>query len=168
MEPTQTVVRRSRGRWLILLGILLSALTLSGIAASPAMAEDGSTDSPSSEEEFEFFFAGNVTFDDEPLEGVEITVEGGGFEASTETDADGRWTLGVPEKAEYEQDQRAGLGDAGRGTRRERGQVDGAVIARVRVRAVIPQRIVLKDDRVAGPLDRHASPIRWVRRARQC
>ncbi len=102
MEPTQTVVRRSRGRWLILLGILLSALTLSGIAASPAMAEDGSTDSPSSEEEFEFFFAGNVTFDDEPLEGVEITVEGNGFEASTETDADGRWTLGVPEKAEYE------------------------------------------------------------------
>ncbi len=102
MEPTQTVARRSRGRWLILLGILLSALTLSGIAASPAMAEDGSTPSPSSEEEFENFFVGNVTFDDEPLEGVEITVEGGGFEASTETDADGRWTLGVPEKAEYE------------------------------------------------------------------
>jgi len=101
VEPTQTVVRRSRGRWLILLGILLSALTLSGIAASPAMAEDGSTDSPSSEEEFEYFFSGNVKFDDEPLEGVEITVEGGGFEASTETDEKGQWTLGVPEKAEY-------------------------------------------------------------------
>jgi neutral amino acid transport system permease protein len=102
VEPTQTVARRSRGRWLILLGILLSALTLSGIAASPAMAEDGSTDSPSSEEEFEYFFVGNVTFDDEPLRGVRISVEGGGYEAETETDEEGRWTLGVPEKAEYE------------------------------------------------------------------
>jgi len=102
VEPTQSVARRSRGRWLVLLGILLSALTLSGIAASPAMAEDGSTDSPSSEEEFEYFFLGNVTFDDEPLRGVRISVEGGGYEAETETDEEGRWTLGVPEKGEYE------------------------------------------------------------------
>ncbi len=101
MEPTQTVATRSPGRWLILLGILISALTLSGIAASPAMAEDGSTDEPSSEE-FEYFFTGNVTFEDEPLEGVRISVEGGGFEAETETDAEGKWTIGVPEKEVYE------------------------------------------------------------------
>ena len=31
-----------------------------------------------------------------------ITVEGNGFEAETETDADGRWEIGVPEKATYE------------------------------------------------------------------
>jgi branched-chain amino acid transport system permease protein len=102
VEPTQSVATRSPGRWLILLGILLSALTLSGIAASPAMAEDGSTAAASEEEEFDYFFVGNVTFDDEPVEGVRITVEGGGFEAETETDAEGRWTLGVPEKDEYE------------------------------------------------------------------
>lgn len=100
MEPTRTVPTRSRGRWLLLFGLLVSALTLSGIAASPALADEGGTETPS--EEFEYFFSGNVTFEDEPLEGVEITAEGNGFEASTETDADGRWTIGVPEKAEYE------------------------------------------------------------------
>ena len=102
MKPTQSVAGRSPRRWLILLGVLLSALTLSGVAASPAMAEDGSTSAASEEEEFEYFFTGNVTFEDEPLEGVRITVEGGGFEAETETDAEGKWTLGVPEKEEYE------------------------------------------------------------------
>lgn len=105
MEPTQTVVRRSRGRWLILLGLLLAALTLSGVAASPAAAVEASatpTPTPTAEEEFEYFFSGNVTFDDEPVEGVRISVEGNGFEAETETDAEGRWTIGVPEKAEYE------------------------------------------------------------------
>lgn len=102
MKPTQSVAGRSPRRWLILLGVLLSALTLSGVAASPAMAEGGSTSAASEEEEFEYFFTGNVTFEDEPLEGVRITVEGGGFEAETETDAEGKWTLGVPEKEEYE------------------------------------------------------------------
>ncbi|MFE5671167.1 branched-chain amino acid ABC transporter permease [Agromyces sp. NPDC056523] len=65
------------------------------------MADEGGTDT-AAEEEFEYFFTGNVQFEDEPLEGVEITVEGNGYEATTETDADGRWTLGVPEKAAYE------------------------------------------------------------------
>lgn len=100
MEPTQTVARRSRGRWLILLGILLSALTLSGIAASPAMAEAGSA-ATTEAEEFEYFFVGNVTFDDKPLRGVQISVEGNGYDAETKTDADGKWRLGVPEKGEY-------------------------------------------------------------------
>jgi neutral amino acid transport system permease protein len=100
VEPTRTVPTRSRGRWLLLFGLLVSALTLSGIAASPALADEGGTDSAS--EEFEYFFLGNVTFDDEPLEGVRITVEGNGYEAETETDAEGRWTIGVPEKGEYE------------------------------------------------------------------
>jgi neutral amino acid transport system permease protein len=102
VEPTQSVAKRRSGRWLVLLGVLLSALTLSGIAASPAMAEDVSAAATAEEEEFEFFFSGNVTFEDEPLEGVKISVEGNGYEAETETDAEGKWTLGVPEKAEYE------------------------------------------------------------------
>lgn len=103
MEPTQTVAKRIPRRWLVLLGVLLSALTLSGIAASPAMAEDVSTAATAEEEEeFTDFFTGNVTFEDEPIEGVRITVEGNGFEAETETDAEGKWRIGVPEKAEYE------------------------------------------------------------------
>nr|WP_234659681.1 branched-chain amino acid ABC transporter permease [Agromyces marinus] len=64
------------------------------------MADEGGTDSQS--EEFEFFFSGNVKYNDEALEGVKITVEGGGFEAETETDENGQWTLGVPEKSTYE------------------------------------------------------------------
>nr|WP_130354065.1 branched-chain amino acid ABC transporter permease [Agromyces ramosus] len=64
------------------------------------MAVTGSTATEA--EEFEYFFSGNVTFDDEPLEGVRITVEGNGYDAETETDAEGKWTIGVPEKAEYE------------------------------------------------------------------
>ena len=98
VESTRTVRRHSRGRWLVLLGILLSALTLSGIAASPAMAEAGSTGGGT--EEYEYFFLGNVKYDDKPLKGVEITVEGGGFEASMKTDAEGKWRIGVPEKGE--------------------------------------------------------------------
>ena len=64
------------------------------------MADEASAES--SEEEFEYFFVGNVTFEDEPLEGVRITVEGGGFDAETETDAEGKWRIGVPEEGEYE------------------------------------------------------------------
>lgn len=63
------------------------------------MAEDGSTAQAS--EEFEYFFTGNVQYDREPLEGVEISVEGGGFEADAVTDVDGKWRIGVPEKGEY-------------------------------------------------------------------
>jgi branched-chain amino acid transport system permease protein len=66
------------------------------------LADEGGTDEPVAEEEFEFFFLGNVKFEGEALEGVTITVEGNGFEAETETDENGRWTIGVPEKAEYE------------------------------------------------------------------
>lgn len=64
------------------------------------MAEDGSTASES--EEYEYHFRGNVQYNGEPLEGVGISLEGNGFEAETETDADGRWEIGVPEKGTYE------------------------------------------------------------------
>ncbi len=63
------------------------------------MAEAGSTGGGT--EEYEYFFLGNVKYDDKPLKGVEITVEGGGFEASMKTDAEGKWRIGVPEKGEY-------------------------------------------------------------------
>ena len=65
------------------------------------MAEDGSAATEEAEE-FEFTIRGIVQNDGEPIEGVKITVEGGGFEADTETDAEGRWAIGVPEKVTYE------------------------------------------------------------------
>ncbi|MGR0319189.1 ABC transporter permease subunit [Agromyces sp. ZXT2-3] len=60
------------------------------------MADEGGTDGQA--EEFEYFFSGNVKYNDEPLEGVSISVSGNGFEAETETDENGQWTIGVPEK----------------------------------------------------------------------
>jgi branched-chain amino acid transport system permease protein len=44
---------------------------------------------------------GNVKNEGEPLEGVRIVVAGGGYTAETVTDADGKWLIGVPEKAAY-------------------------------------------------------------------
>ncbi|WP_425305896.1 branched-chain amino acid ABC transporter permease [Agromyces archimandritae] len=83
----------------MLLGALLAALTLSGIAASPAVADDGSTASGS--EEYDYHFSGIVKLDDKPLEGVAITIDGGGFKETVDTDVEGRWKIGVPEKAKY-------------------------------------------------------------------
>jgi branched-chain amino acid transport system permease protein len=67
----------------------------------PAAAEEPEATDEPAVEEFEFHFLGNVQFDGEPVEGVLITVEGNGFEAETETDAEGRWEVGVPEKGTY-------------------------------------------------------------------
>jgi branched-chain amino acid transport system permease protein len=44
---------------------------------------------------------GNVKNEGEPLEGVRIVVAGGGYTAETVTDAEGKWLIGVPEKAAY-------------------------------------------------------------------
>ncbi|MCI2957866.1 branched-chain amino acid ABC transporter permease [Agromyces atrinae] len=65
------------------------------------MADTVRAEGSDTAEEYEFTLRGNVQFDGEPLEGVAITLEGNGFEAETETDADGRWSIGVPEKATY-------------------------------------------------------------------
>ncbi|MEO5920646.1 MAG: branched-chain amino acid ABC transporter permease [Pseudolysinimonas sp.] len=46
--------------------------------------------------------SGNVQLDGEPLEGVTLTIDGPGGKQVVETDADGKWHVGVPEKnAEY-------------------------------------------------------------------
>jgi len=52
--------------------------------------------------EFDDKIFGNVKLDGESLGGVEITVSGNGYEASTVTGADGRWSIGVPERGQYE------------------------------------------------------------------
>src|SRR5690606_18395259 len=48
-----------------------------------------------------FYFSGLIQNGDEPVAGVTMSIEGNGFEASTITNAEGRWKLFVPEKTEY-------------------------------------------------------------------
>ena len=81
---------------MIFLGLLFAALTMSTFAtlsAGPAHADEVGT------EEYDYVLSGNVQFNQEPLEGVLITVEGSGYEASVKTGVDGKWKVGVPEKA---------------------------------------------------------------------
>src|SRR5690606_7862742 len=52
-------------------------------------------------DEYDFRVSGNVKLNSAPLEGVRITVEGNGFDVEVETDAEGRWAVGVPEKGDY-------------------------------------------------------------------
>ncbi|HZK59337.1 MAG TPA: branched-chain amino acid ABC transporter permease [Cryobacterium sp.] len=79
----------------VILGMLLAALTLSTLAVSPAHADEVNTD------KYDYILAGNVQFNTKPLDGVLISVKGAGYEASVKTGADGKWKVGVPEKAVY-------------------------------------------------------------------
>jgi len=95
--PTTIAVRRAR-TWLVaFLGILIALGAVLMQPPAPASAE--TTDD--GQEVTDFYFAGVITFDDEPVEGVEMTVEGNGFDGETETDAEGKWRLYVPEKEVY-------------------------------------------------------------------
>jgi branched-chain amino acid transport system permease protein len=93
--PTTAPARRI-APWLIaLLGALLAAAMVFFVTPS-ANAAPGDD-----QEKTDFYFAGTITFEDKPLEGIVVKVDGNGFDAETATDADGRWRLYVPEKATY-------------------------------------------------------------------
>jgi branched-chain amino acid transport system permease protein len=78
------------------LGVLmaLSFLLLQPAASAFAETDDG-------QEITDFYFAGVITFDDEPVADVTVKIDGNGFDAETTTDADGKWRLYVPEKETY-------------------------------------------------------------------
>ncbi|WP_350350074.1 branched-chain amino acid ABC transporter permease [Agromyces sp. G08B096] len=62
------------------------------LSAGPAAADE---DDP-------FRISGNVQLDGEPLEGVVLVIDGPGGEQEVETDENGQWRVGVPEKnADY-------------------------------------------------------------------
>ena len=82
-------------RWLLALAGLLLAMFSLSIAFAPGASADVVGD------EYDYQFSGNVEFDDEPLEGVEISIKGGGYNETVTTDEAGQWTIGVPEKIEY-------------------------------------------------------------------
>lgn len=83
-------------RKLIRLGLLATVLTLifGGLFSVSASADEVGADLP-------FKVVGNVKNEGTALEGVRIVVSGAGYTAETVTDAEGRWSIGVPEKAAY-------------------------------------------------------------------
>src|SRR5690606_7135517 len=90
-----TVHARAIAPWLTaLLGALLAVAML--FTASPAQAAPGDD-----QEQTPYYFGGVITFEGEPVAGVTMSIEGNGFNAETEMDAEGRWRLYVPEKEEY-------------------------------------------------------------------
>lgn len=90
MSLTTTAARRTRAGTLTALFALL--LTLIGVFAgsAPAVAAE---DDP-------YRISGNVQLDGEPLEGVVLVIDGPGGEQEAETDAEGQWRVGVPERGE--------------------------------------------------------------------
>ncbi|MDF2560327.1 MAG: branched-chain amino acid transporter permease [Microbacterium sp.] len=97
MGPTTIAVQRRRPWAVICLGILMALMAFLFLPPSSASAE--TTDD--GQEVTDFYFAGVVTNADEPVEGVVMSIEGNGFDAETETDADGKWRLYVPEMETY-------------------------------------------------------------------
>ncbi len=94
MGPT---ISAKRSRWVIaLFGMLLAFGYLFAQPPASAHAEAGDD-----QEVTDFYLAGVITFADDPVADVTMSVAGDGFEAQTQTDADGRWRLYVPEKAVY-------------------------------------------------------------------
>lgn len=53
-------------------------------------------------DEYDFRIFGIVELADEPIEDVRLVITGNGYEVDVETDAEGRWAVGVPEKGDYD------------------------------------------------------------------
>lgn len=97
MGPTTLAVQRKRPWVVAFLGILIALSAFLLQPPAPAAAE--TTDD--GQEVTDFYFAGVITFDDQAVDGVVMTIEGNGFKGETETDAEGKWRLYVPEKDTY-------------------------------------------------------------------
>jgi len=96
---TTSRVRRVQPWLVVVIGALLAAAMVF-LSAPGAFAS--APDTPGGDqEETDFYFGGIITFEDEPVPDVTVTVSGAGFDAETVTDADGRWRLYVPEKEVY-------------------------------------------------------------------
>lgn len=101
MSPT-TVTARHPQRWIVLfLGAVMAAGLL--LLSTPLAAHAaGAPDTPGGDQEkTDYYFGGVITFDDEAVPDVTMSVSGGGFEGETVTDAEGKWRLYVPEKDTY-------------------------------------------------------------------
>lgn len=89
---TMTTMRRGVHRLVSALGAVFLAFGILALA-TPAHADVVNPEMP-------FKISGNVQNNGEPIGGVTITVTGAaGFTATVPTDADGKFTVGVPEKS---------------------------------------------------------------------
>src|SRR5690606_17404087 len=80
----------------ICLLLLAAVAALVAFLPSPAYADEVDTD------EYPYRVSGNVQLDGEPLDGVALNVEGNGIDTDVETDENGQWAVGVPERnADY-------------------------------------------------------------------
>lgn len=86
---------KTRNRTVSVIATVFAALMILLMLPMSASADEVGT-------EYEFSIGGNVQLDGEPLADVKMTVSGNGYAASTVTDDEGRWLVGVPEKAAYE------------------------------------------------------------------
>ncbi len=82
-----------------LLGIILvfvaAVVGVMSLMAAPASADEVNID------DYPYRIAGNVKLNSVPLEGILMQISGNGYDVEVETDADGKWAVGVPEKATY-------------------------------------------------------------------
>ena len=87
---------RTGSKYWIQISLLTTVLTLifGGLFSTSAMADEVGDDLP-------YRVQGNVKNEGVPLSGVRIVVSGGGYTAETVTDEEGKWLIGVPEKAGY-------------------------------------------------------------------
>jgi branched-chain amino acid transport system permease protein len=90
VSPTTTAARRVRAGAIPAIVALLLALLGLLAGATPALAAE---DDP-------YRISGNVQLDGEPLEGITLVVDGPGGEQEVETDAEGQWRVGVPDRGE--------------------------------------------------------------------
>jgi len=92
VEVTGLIDRRWMRALIALFATLLIALTFSGGLSASA---------DSINEDSDWQIKGNVKNDGTPLEGIVISVSGNGFTGEVKTDADGKWSVGVPEGGKY-------------------------------------------------------------------
>jgi branched-chain amino acid transport system permease protein len=90
-----TLATRARRTAGVLLAAIAALFAIVMLSAGPASAATGADTDP-------YRVSGNVQLDGEPLAGVHLTIDGPGGKQEVETDADGKWHVGVPEKnADY-------------------------------------------------------------------
>ncbi|GAB3603906.1 hypothetical protein GCM10027411_20070 [Microbacterium aureliae] len=87
---TEVAMRTTHRRTVFaLLALLLMLMGLFATSAPAVAAEDDP-----------YRISGNVQLDGEPLEGVVLTIDGPGGMQEVETDENGQWRVGVPERGE--------------------------------------------------------------------
>lgn len=93
MEVTGSIDKRWLRALVLLFVALITGLAFASGATAAHADEIGG--------QYDFQFSGNVRNNDMPLEGVLISVSGGGYSAEVKTDAKGHWKIGVPTKDTY-------------------------------------------------------------------